>query len=282
MRRNWATIAALLGPAALLVALFFVYPILGVLKLSIHDGTVYTLAPLQQLYESKLAVVVLQRTFLLALSVTILCLLIGYPAAYFMSGLAPRTRAFVTYLILLPFWISILIRTYTWVVLLGREGVVNKVLMALGLIDQPIQILYTNLAVHIGMVQVLLPIVILTCLASMLDIDKDVVRAARVLGASPRQAFWKVFFPLSASGAATGGAICFILSLGFYVTPALLGGRSSAIIANLIDVQVRQTLNWGFAAVLATALLAATLASLALFWLLAKRRPEISGMGLSR
>lgn len=126
MRRNWAITALLLGPAALLAALFFVYPIFGVLKLSVHDGTSYTLAPLQQLYQSRLAVVVLQRTFVLALSVTALCLLVGYPAAYFMAGLKPRTRAFVTYLILLPFWISILIRTYTWVVLLGREGLVNK------------------------------------------------------------------------------------------------------------------------------------------------------------
>jgi ABC-type spermidine/putrescine transport system permease subunit I len=282
MKRNWATLAVLLVPAVLLVALFFVYPLLGVLGLSVHDGTGFTLAPLQQLYASKLAVVVLQRTFTLALTVTALCLLIGYPAAYFMAGLTPRRRAFMTYLILLPFWISILIRTYTWVVLLGREGVANKILITLGLIDRPVQILYTHLAAHIGMVQVLLPIVILTCLASMLDIDRDIVRAARVLGASPRQAFWKVFFPLSISGAATGGIICFILSLGFYVTPALLGGRSSAIIANLIDVQVHQTLNWGFAAVLATALLAATLASLALFWLLAKRRPEFSGTGVSR
>lgn len=282
MKRNWATTALLLGPAALLVALFFVYPIFGVLKLSVHDGTSYTLAPLQQLYRSQLALVVLQRTFVLALSVTALCLLIGYPAAYFMAGLAPRIRAFVTYLILLPFWISILIRTYTWVVLLGREGLVNKALLALGLTDRPVQILYTGLAVHIGMVQVLLPIVILTCLASMLDIEKDLVRAARTLGASPAQAFWKVFFPLSASGAATGGIICFILSLGFYVTPALLGGRSSAIIANLIDVQVRQTLNWGFAAVLATALLAATLISLGLFWLATRRRPEFAGLGVSR
>lgn len=282
MRRNGAITAFLLLPAALLVALFFVYPIAGVLTLSVHDGTAFTLAPLQQFYKSQLAWVVLQRTFVLALSVTALCLLIGYPAAYFMAGLAPRMRALVTYLILLPFWISILIRTYTWVVLLGREGLVNKLLLALGLVDRPVQILYTSLAVHIGMVQVLLPIVILTCLAAMLDIEKDLVRAARILGATPAQAFWKVFFPLSASGAATGGIICFILSLGFYVTPALLGGRSSAIVANLIDVQVRQTLNWGFAAVLATALLAATLICLGLFWLATRRRPEFAGLGVSR
>jgi len=281
MTRRWTTFALLL-PAALLVGLLFVYPILGVLKLTIHDGTSFTIAPLQQLYTSQLAIVVLQRTFLLAASVTAICVLLGYPAAYFMSGLSSRWRAFVTYLILLPFWISILIRTYTWIILLGREGIVNNGLMWLGLIDEPLQILYTNLAVHIGMVQILLPIVILTCLASMLDVERDLVKAARSLGATPRQAFWKVFFPLSVSGAATGGIICFILSLGFYVTPALLGGRRNSIISNLIDIQVHKTLNWSFAAVLATALLVVTFVCLLGYWALTRNRTAFATAGLAR
>ncbi len=270
----------LLAPAVLLVGLLFVAPLVGVMSLTVHDGTSFTADPIRELLDSRVALVVLERTFMLAASVTAICLLLGYPAAYFMSTLRPRVRAYVTYLILLPFWVSILIRTYTWIVILGREGIVNTGLGALGL--APVQILYTNVAVHIGMVQILLPIVIITCLASMLDIDKDLMKAARSLGASPAQSFWKVFFPLSVSGAATGGLICFILSLGFFVTPALLGGRRSIIIANLIDLQVHQTLNWGFAAVLATALLAITLACLGVFWLLMRRRVEFSGAGLGR
>ncbi len=273
-------ILLLLAPAVLLVGLLFILPLAGVMGLSIHDGTGFSLAPVRELLDSRVAMVVLERTFMLALTVTSLCLLLGYPAAYFMSGLTPRVRAYVTYLILLPFWVSILIRTYTWIVILGREGIVNTGLAALGL--APVQILYTDLAVHIGMVQILLPIVIITCLASMLDIEKDLVRAARVLGASRAQAFWKVFFPLSVSGAATGGLICFILCLGFFVTPALLGGRRSLIISNLIDLQVHQTLNWAFAAVLATALLAITLACLGVFWLIMRRRVEFTGAGLGR
>ena len=273
-------ILLLLAPAVLLVGLLFILPLAGVMGHSVHDGTGFSLAPVRELLDSRVAMVVLERTFMLALTVTSLCLLLGYPAAYFMSGLTPRVRAYVTYLILLPFWVSILIRTYTWIVILGREGIVNTGLAALGL--APVQILYTDLAVHIGMVQILLPIVIITCLASMLDIEKDLVRAARVLGASRAQAFWKVFFPLSVSGAATGGLICFILCLGFFVTPALLGGRRSLIISNLIDLQVHQTLNWAFAAVLATALLAITLACLGVFWLIMRRRVEFTGAGLGR
>ena len=273
-------ILLLLAPAVLLVGLLFVLPLVGVMSLTVHDGTGFTTEPIRELLDSRVALVVLERTFMLAASVTAICLLLGYPAAYFMSNLRPRVRAYLTYLILLPFWVSILIRTYTWIVILGREGIVNTGLSALGL--APVQVLYTNVAVHIGMVQILLPIVIITCLASMLDIDKDLMKAARSLGASPAQSFWKVFFPLSVSGAATGGLICFILSLGFFVTPALLGGRRSIIIANLIDLQVHQTLNWGFAAVLATALLAITLACLGAFWLLMRRRVEFSGAGLGR
>jgi putative spermidine/putrescine transport system permease protein len=273
-------ILLLLAPAILLVGLLFILPLAGVMGLSVHDGTGFSLGPIRELFASRVAIVVLERTFLLALTVTSLCLLLGYPAAYFMSGLTPRVRAYLTYLILLPFWVSILIRTYTWIVILGREGIVNTGLAALGL--APVQILYTDLAVHIGMVQILLPIVIITCLASMLDIEKDLVRAARVLGASREQAFWKVFFPLSVSGAATGGLICFILCLGFFVTPALLGGRRSLIISNLIDLQVHQTLNWAFAAVLATALLSITLLCLGVFWLVMRRRVEFTGAGLGR
>lgn len=280
MMMSRPTTLLLLLPAVLLVGLLFIVPIIGILGLSVHDDAGFTIAPVRELLESRVALVVLERTFWLALTVTAICLVLGYPAAYFMSGLRPKVRAYVTYLILLPFWISILIRTYTWIVILGREGVVNRLLGSIGL--SPVQILYTDTAVRIGMVQILLPIVILTCLASMLDIDRGLIKAARSLGATPTQAFFKVFFPLSLSGAATGGVICFILSLGFFVTPALLGGRRSIIIANLIDIQVHQTLNWGFAAVLASALLVVTLACLGLFRLATRGRAEFSGAGLGR
>lgn len=270
----------LLAPATLLVGLLFVLPLLGVLKLSILDETGLTLAPLQELMNSKVSLVVLERTFRQALIVSLLSVAMGYPAAYFMSRLPAKLRAYLVYLILLPFWISILVRTYTWIIVLGKEGIVNRLLATLGL--PAAQILYTDLAVVIGMVQILLPIAILTCLASMLDIEDGLIKTARSLGATPRQAFIKVFLPLSLSGVVTGGTICFILCLGFYVTPALLGGRRSILISNLIDIQVHQSLDWGFAAVLATALFVSTLACLGLFRLLTRGRSEYSSMGIAR
>ncbi|MBM6582436.1 ABC transporter permease [Microvirga sp. BT689] len=278
--KNRPTTLLLLLPAALLVGLLFVLPILGVLSLSVYGDSGFTLGPIRELVGSRVSLVVLERTFWQALTVSVICVVLGYPAAFFMSGLSTKLRAYLVYLILLPFWISILVRTYTWIIILGREGIINRTLAAFGF--SPVQILYTDLAVRIAMVQILLPIVVLTCLASMLDIDKGLVKTARSLGATPTQAFVKVFLPLSLSGAATGGIICFILCLGFYVTPALLGGRRSILISNLIDIQVHQSLNWGFAAALATALLIITLACLALFRLLTRGRTEFSSLGVGR
>lgn len=278
--RSKSTTLILLLPAILLVGLLFLVPIVNVLGLSVHDEGGFTLQPFRDLLASKVSLIVLERTFVQAFTVTLICVVLGYPAAYFMSELPARTRAFVTYLILLPFWISILVRTYTWIVILGREGIVNRLLDSLGL--RSVQILYTDLAVQIGMVQILLPIVILTCLATMLDIDRGLIKAARSLGATPAQAFLRVFLPLSATGAATGAIICFILCLGFYVTPALLGGRRSILISNLIDLQVHQTLNWGFAAVLASTLLVVTLLCLGLFALLTRGRNTVASIGAGR
>ena len=278
--RHGRTNLLLLLPALLLLAVLFAAPIFGVLKLSIHDEAGFTMAHINELFGSQVSLIVLERTFRQALVVSSICVVLGYPAAYFMCRLSPRLRAYLVYLILLPFWISILIRTYTWIIVLGREGVVNRLLASLGV--SPLQWLYTDVAVVIGMVQILLPIVILTCLASMLDIDEGLVKTARSLGATSRQAFLKVFLPLSASGAVTGGMICFILCLGFYVTPALLGGRRSILISNLIDVHVHQSLNWGFASVLATALLVTTLTCLGLFRLLTRAKGPFQGREIKR
>jgi putative spermidine/putrescine transport system permease protein len=270
----------LLAPALLMTALLFVYPLVGMFRLSVTDDGGWTLAHFRAVAESNLVAIVFRRTFMLAATVTAISVVLGYLVAYFMVGLTPRIRAYLTYVILMPFWVSVLVRTFTWIIVLGREGIVNSGALKLGLISEPVQLLYTNFAVHLGMVQILLPIVILTCMSSMLDIDPGLVKAARVMGASPVQAFRKVFFPLSLSGAATGGIICFILCLGFYVTPALLGGRTSVMIANLIDLQVHRLLNWNLAAALGATLLALTLLCLGLFRLLTYRRPEFAGIGV--
>ncbi|BBK34452.1 putative spermidine/putrescine transport system permease protein [Stella humosa] len=270
-RRRSYQLAILLGPAVALIGLLFLFPLFGVMKQSIFNPG-FTLESVEKLMTSPVASIVMRRTFVLALSVTALCCVLGYPLAYFLATMSKRWRAFFLYLILLPFWISVLIRTYTWMVLLGREGLVNNAMLGLGIVDEPVQMLFTGFAVHLAMVQILLPIVILTCFASMVEIDPQLVRAARTLGATPFKAFLRVFFPMSIGGAAAGAIICFILSLGFYVTPALLGGRRNIMLANLIDFEVHQTLNWSFASALALVLLAATLILLGLFRLVAPER----------
>jgi putative spermidine/putrescine transport system permease protein len=195
--------------------------------------------------------------------VSIACLLIGYPVAYFIVRQAPEHRPFLMFLVLVPMWMSILARTYAWMVVLGQEGIINNVLLSSGLIDQPIKLLFTSGAVYVGMVQIMLPILIVTCFSSMTEIDQSLLRAARTLGATPSKAFREVFLPLSLEGAITGGLIVFILSMGFFIIPALIGGRTDAMLANLIAGQVSQT-NWGFAAALSIVLLIATLAVIAL------------------
>jgi len=163
-------------------------------------------------------------------------------------------------------------------VVLGKEGIINQALLALGIIQEPIQMLFTTGAVYVGMIQILLPVLIVTCFSSMTSIDTSLLRAARVMGASRWEAFRNVFLPLSAQGAITGTLIVFILSMGFFIVPALIGGRRDSMLANVISKQVSQT-NWGFAAAISIILLLATLLILAGVRLLASRvvySPEAS------
>jgi ABC-type spermidine/putrescine transport system permease subunit I len=156
--------------------------------------------------------------------------------------------------VLVPFWTSILVRSYAWMVLLGREGSINRLLINLGIRDEPVQLLNTRLAVYVGMVHILLPFMILPLYSVMRGIDRNYLRAAENLGGRPWQVFRHVFFPLTLPGMAAGCLVVFILSLGFYITPALIGGPRDVMISMLIAQQVN-TLNWGFASALALVLL---------------------------
>jgi ABC-type spermidine/putrescine transport system permease subunit I len=167
--------------------------------------------------------------------------------------------------VVLPFFTSIIVRTYAWMVLLGRNGVVNQYLVALGFTDTPLPFLYNQTGVLIGMSYVLLPFLILTAYSVMRGIDPGLIRAAHSLGASRFQAFRRIFLPLSLPGIAGGTLLVFILSLGFFITPALMGGPSDIMIAMLIEREVEFTLNWSFASALAVILLLVTLVGFALY-----------------
>jgi ABC-type spermidine/putrescine transport system permease subunit I len=201
---------------------------------------------------------VLGVTVQISLTVTLACVLLGYPIAYLLTVVKDRTRNLLMILVLIPFWTSLLVRNYAWMVLLGRQGVINNFLIALGLIEDPLRLLHTRFAVNIGMVQMMMPFMILSMFSVMKSIDRRLVSAALSLGASPARSFLRVFLPLSLPGVGAGSLLVFIYSLGFFITPALLGGRKDAMISMLIDEQVASMLNWGFAAALALLLLAST------------------------
>lgn len=265
------SVALLLAPAILILLVLFAYPLIQVVQTSLFDPG-FTLAHFQRFVEIPVYITVLYRTVRVSVVVTFWCFVIGYPTAYFLAHTRPKVRIYLVFLILLPFWMSILIRTYSWIALLGSNGLVNTLLLDLGFVTEPVQMLYTTGTVYIAMVQILLPIMILTCYSVMLEINEGLVKAARVLGASPWRAFLRVYFPLSAPGATTGAIIIFILSMGFFITPALIGGRQDIMAGNLIEFQVTQMVNFGFASALGILLLIITLTIVLLFRALTKTR----------
>jgi ABC-type spermidine/putrescine transport system permease subunit I len=249
----------LLVPALVLLLALFVYPIVRLLVTSVYDQGLLTLQHYERIVQVDLYLRVMRTTFTIALQVTAICLVLGYPLAYFLSTVRTRTARLLLILVLIPFWTSILVRTYAWMVLLQRQGVINRWLIELGLIEEPLRMMYNRIGVLVGMVHVLLPFMVLPAFAVMRGIDRDLIRAAQNLGASPLQAFLRVFFPLSLPGVAAGSLLVFILALGFFITPALMGGRTDIMIAQLMEDQIRTQLNFPFAAALGTVLLAVTL-----------------------
>jgi putative spermidine/putrescine transport system permease protein len=197
----------------------------------------------------------LGNTLEISLLSTVLCLMLGYPLAYLMSTTSAGVRRALMILILIPFWTSILVRTFAWIVISGTHGLVNRALTALGLISSPLKLLLDMTGVQIGMVHVLLPFMVFPLFASMARIDPNILRVARSLGAVPHRAFLHVFLPLSLPGITAGSVIVFLLAVGFYITPALLGGPGQITLATMIDMEINTFLNWGLAASLGVALL---------------------------
>jgi putative spermidine/putrescine transport system permease protein len=185
-------------------------------------------------------------------------LVLAYPLAYFLARLQPRVTNVLLVMIVLPFFTSTLVRTYAWMVLLGTQGLVNQALVGLRVPGAPVRLLYNRTGVLIGMSYILLPYMILTLYSVMRGIDRGLLQAAASVGAGPLRAFWRVFLPLSLPGVAAGSLLTFILGLGFFITPALMGGARDTMIAVIIEQQVEQLLDWHFASALSTVLLAVT------------------------
>lgn len=246
-------------PAAVLFVLIFLVPVGEVAIWSVRDDAGWTFSNFQRALGAGPYQTILLNTLKLSLVVSIACVVFGYPVAYFLTEQPPRRQRMLLLFIMTPLWVSVLIRTYSWIVVLGREGLVNSMFQMFGLIDTPLQLLYTRGAVYAAMIQVLLPIAILTMFANMASINRSLISAARILGASPGRAFVAVFLPLSAAGAMSAGVLTFVLALGFFITPALVGGPKDGMIANVIAHQISETLDWGLGSALGMSLLAAGL-----------------------
>lgn len=259
-RRAVGSAIALSVPAMLLLLALFAGPLLRLLALSVEGGS---LAAYEKALSNELYLRVIFETFKIAAIVTLLTLALGYPVAYVMATSGRVWQLAGLAFVLLPFWTSILVRTYAWMVMLGRNGVVNRTLIGWGVIDSPLPLLNNLAGVLIGMVHVLLPYMILPVFNAVKKVDPNLVLAAEGLGAPRWRAFLRVTLPLTMNGVAAGVTLVFTLSLGFFITPALLGGGRVVMIANLIEEQVRELLNWAFAGALSAILLALTLAA---FW----------------
>jgi putative spermidine/putrescine transport system permease protein len=203
---------------------------------------------------------ILGRTLWIAGVVTLICLLMGFPTAWYLSQQKDRKAAILLFLVLLPFWTSLLVRTVAWVVLLQREGVVNDALLRVGLITEPLKMIFNRFAVYVAMVHVLLPFMILPLYSVMKAIPPSYLRAAASLGAPPLTAWLRVYLPQTLPGIGAGCLMVFIQALGYYVTPALVGGADDQMISYFVAFYASKTINWGMAAALALILLAATMA----------------------
>ncbi|MFZ1469220.1 MAG: ABC transporter permease [Paracoccaceae bacterium] len=265
---------ALTLPALAILLLVMAVP-LGVVVLRSFTEPQLGLQNYVWFFDTPVNLTVLVRTFKIAAIVTLACVIVAYPYAFAMSVAGPRLRLLLIMCVLVPFWVSGVVRTLAWVILLQDSGVINRGLMAVGL--HKVKLIRTQLGVTIGMTQVLLPFMIMPLYAVMRGIDLRLLQAARSLGAHPVKTFIQVYLPLSLPGVFAGATIVFILSLGFYITPLLLGGPSSTMLSTLVQQQVLSLLNWGRGGAMGVVLLVATFGVLAIAAPFMRRKYQNSG-----
>jgi putative spermidine/putrescine transport system permease protein/spermidine/putrescine transport system permease protein len=242
-------------PALTLFFVFYAAPLIQMFYRSTTADGQFTLTHYQHIVQADIYFIIFWMTMEVGVLVTLISILVGYPVAYFLSHLGGRWLQVALIFILLPFWASVLVRNYAWITILSRKGIINSILLKLGIINEPLQLMFNLTGVVIGMSYVLCPFMILALYGVMQGIDKNYVRASASLGASPLQTFWRVFFPLSLPGIWAGSLLVFIMAIGFYITPALLGGGRVQMMATVIESQVRHVLNWGVGSALGVILL---------------------------
>ena len=264
--RERRTFLGLSMPAVLVVLVVVFLPVLWLSSLSFFNAAgELSSENYARIFKSELYLRTFVVTFQISVAVTVICVLVGYPLCYWLARMSDRNAAILMVFVLVPFWTSVLVRTYAWLVLLQRNGIINESMISMGIIDEPLQLAHNLTGSIIGMVHIMLPFLVLPLYATMRSVDTDLVRAAVGLGSSPRGAFWRVFFPMSLPGLFAGIVLVFILSLGFFVTPALLGGGRVQMLAQRIESTITVYSNWGAASALGVVLL---LLALVMIWLM--------------
>jgi len=269
-RRERGMLAALAIPSFLILGTLLFVPVGWLFFLSVFGDSGFTLENYTRMVVEPAYASVFLTTFELSGLVTVLAVFLGYPLSYMIALLPPRAASVCLTLVLVPFWTALLVRTYAWLVLLQRRGVVNSLLMNWGVISEPLALVYNFTGTAIGMLHIMIPFLVLPLYANMRAIDRVYVRAAASLGASPTSAFWRVYLPLSLPGLAAGTVMVFVICLGFYVTPQFLGGGRVTTISMKIQSNVATYFDWGAASALGVALLIITAA---VFWAFSRLLP---------
>lgn len=254
-------------PAIVLIAFICLIPVGCLFVLSFSGDQGFTLVHYERIFTNASYLKIFRTTFVISVVITTLAIVIGYPLAYYITTLPDRLAAVCLGLVLIPFWTSLLVRTYAWLVLLQRQGLINDALLALNIINEPIRLVYNWTGSIIGMLHIMLPFFILPTYAAMKAVDRDLLRASASLGASPVQLFWTVFVPLTIPGVLAGSLLVFVYCLGFYVTPAILGGGRLTMVATKVEQNATVYSDWGAASSLGLVLLILTFG---FFWIILK------------
>ena len=253
-RREGLMMLALACPALLVILLLIVLPVGWLAWQSIwHDG--FTLENYRRVFSEDIYWRSFALTFEISLLVTLLALLLGYPIAYAASVASRGWSIIILALVVLPFWTSVLVRAYAWLALLQRTGVINHLLQGLGIIDEPLALVHNTFGTVVATLHILLPFMVLPLYATMQKIPRDLMQAGASLGGSPSHTFWRIFLPLSLPGVLAGSTLVFVLSLGFYITPELLGGGRTVMVSMLVSRNVELYNQWGAASAVGVVLL---------------------------
>jgi putative spermidine/putrescine transport system permease protein len=262
-RRTSASAWGLVLPLMAALLLLYLLPLANILWISVTDPAP-GLGNYQRLADSDAMQRVLWTTFRVAAWTTLCAVVLGYLVAYVMLHASPRHRVWITAFVLVPFWVSVLVRAFAWLTLLRSEGLVNGALAGLGLITEPLPLVRNEFGVLVGMVHYMVPYAVLPLYAGMKGIDPALGAASRSLGAGPLRTFARVFLPLSLPGIFAASLLVFVLSLGFLVSPAILGGGKVVMIAEYVRLQIFQTVRWGVGTMMASVLLLSVLALIAM------------------